>query len=122
MEFRSWFVVVVVFVVPTVLQYSAVLFYTCSKQKHKADHGHKKEREPWAQEGHPSTGISTPRTEVLRTRTYFSAANTLLRNRVSRGHLNLYHLRWKIDRDSFVVRSWWSSFSIEKGKWPSLLH
>ena len=77
MEFRSWFVVVVVFVVPTVLQYSAVLFYTCSKQKHKADHGHKKEREPWAQEGHPSTGISTPRTEVLRTHCFWNAQNVL---------------------------------------------
>ena len=75
--------------VPTVLQYSTVLLYMCSKQEHKADHGHKKGHEPRAQEGHSSTGISRPRTEVLRTRAYFSAANTLLRSRASRGHLNL---------------------------------
>ena len=90
MEFRSWFVVVVVvFYVPTVLQYSNVLLNMCSKQKHKAGHGHKKGHAPRALEGHSSTGISRPRTEVLSTRTYFSAANTLLRNRASRGHLNL---------------------------------
>jgi len=67
MEFGgSWFVVVV-FYVPTVLYCSTDLLYMCSKQKHKADHGHKKGHAPRAQEGHPSTGISRPRTEVLRT-------------------------------------------------------
>ena len=77
----------------TTVQYSTVQFcctYMCSKQEHKADHGHKKGHSPRAQEGHSSTGISRPRTEVLRTRAYFSAANTLLRSRASRGHLNLY--------------------------------
>ena len=92
---------VVVFYVPTYLQYystvqySTVQFcctYMCSKQEHKADHGHKKGHSPRAQEGHSSTGISRPRTEVLRTRAYFSAANTLLRSRASRGHLNLFVL------------------------------
>ena len=34
--------------------------------------------------------IQRLRTEVLRTCTYFSTANTLLRNRASCGHLNLY--------------------------------
>ena len=67
MEFGgSWFVVVV-FYVPTVLYCSTDLLYMCSKQKHKADHGHKKGHAPRAQEGHPSTGISRPRTDVLRT-------------------------------------------------------
>ena len=61
----------------------------CSKQKRKAGHGHKKGHAPRAQEEHSSMGISRPHTEVLRTRTYFSAANTLPRNRASRGHLNL---------------------------------
>ena len=84
----SWFVVVV-FHVPTVLCCGTDLLYMCSKQKHKADHGHKKGHAPRAQEGHSSTGISGPRTKVLRTRAYFSAANTLLRSRASRGHLNL---------------------------------
>jgi len=89
----SWFVVVVFYVptVPTVLQYSTDLLYMCSKQKHKEDHGHKKGHAPRAQEGHSPTGISRPCTEVLRTRTYSSAAaaKTLLRSRASRGHLNL---------------------------------
>jgi hypothetical protein len=76
----------------TYLQYySAVLLYMCSKQEHKADHGHKKGHAPRAQEGRSFTGISRPRTEVLRTRAYFSAANTLLRSRASRGHLNLFN-------------------------------
>ena len=44
---------------------------------------------PRAHEGHSPTGISRPRTEVLRASAYFSAANTLLRSRASRGHLNL---------------------------------
>ena len=39
----------------------------CSKQIHKADHGHKKGHAPRAQEGRSPTGISRPRTEVLRT-------------------------------------------------------
>ena len=73
----------------TVLYSSTDLLYMCTKQKHKADHGHKKGHALRAQEGHSSTGISRPRTEVLRTRAYFSAANTLLRIRASRGHLNL---------------------------------
>ena len=95
MEFRSWFVRGgggrrFLCTVPTVLQYSTVLLYMCSKQKHKAGHGHKKGLTPRAQELHSSTGISRPRTEVLRSRTYSSAANTLLRSRASRGHLNLY--------------------------------
>jgi hypothetical protein len=91
-----WWLVVVVFLctyVPTystTVQYSAVLLYMCCKQEHKADHGHKKRHAPRAQERHLSTGISRPRTEVLRTRAYFCAANTLLRSRASRGHLNLY--------------------------------
>ena len=88
--------------VPTVLQYSTVLLYMCSKQEHKADHGHKKGHEPRAQEGHSSTGISRPRTEVLRTRAYFSAANTLLRSRASRGHLNLYVINYVIRRRVFI--------------------
>jgi len=92
----SWFVVVVFYVptVPTVLQYSTDLLYMCSKQKHKEDHGHKKGHAPRAQEGHSPTGISRPCTEVLRTRTYSSAAaaKTLLRSRASRGHLNLLYL------------------------------
>jgi len=92
----------------TVLQYSTVLLYMCSKQEHKADHGHKKGHAPRAQEGRPFTGISRPRTEVLRTRAYFSAANTLLRIRASRGHLNLSFI---LNGISTVVRgSWWSSF------------
>jgi hypothetical protein len=78
----------------TYLQYySAVLLYMCSKQEHKADHGHKKGHAPRAQEGRSFTGISRPRTEVLRTRAYVSAANTLLRSRASRGHLNLCLLK-----------------------------
>ena len=72
--------------------YSTVLLYMCSKQEHKADHGHKKGHAPRAQEGRSFTGISRPRTEVLRTRAYVSAANTLLRSRASRGHLNLYFM------------------------------
>ena len=99
----SWFVVVV-FYVPTVLYCSTDFLYMCSKKKHKAGHGHKKGHAPRAQDGHSSTGISRPRTEVLRTRAYFSAANTLLRSRASRGHLNL------LNGISIVVRSWWSSF------------
>ena len=44
MEFGgSWFVVVV-FYVPAVLYCSTDLQYMCSKQKHKAGHGHKKTR------------------------------------------------------------------------------
>jgi len=70
--------------------YSTVLLYMCSKQEHKADHGHKKGHAPRAQEGRSFTGITRPRTEVLRTRAYVSAANTLLRSRASRGHLNLF--------------------------------
>ena len=46
-----------------------------SKKKHKADHGHKKGHV--AIQGHSPTGISRPCTEVLRTRTYSSAASTL---------------------------------------------
>ena len=72
------------------VQYSTVVLYMCSKQEHKVDHGHKKGHAPRAQEGRSPTGISRPRTEVLRTRAYFSAANTLLRSRASRGHPNLY--------------------------------
>jgi len=87
--------------------YSTVLLYMCSKQEHKADHGHKKGHAPRAQEGRSFTGISRPRTEVLRTRAYFSAANTLLRSRASRGHLNLFKIK---DGKSTVVRGWWSSF------------
>ena len=41
-------VVVVVFYVPTVLQYSTLLLYMCSKQKHMEDHGHKKGHTPQA--------------------------------------------------------------------------
>ena len=52
----------------TVVQYSSVeLLYMCSKQEHKVDHGHKKGHAPRAQEGRSPTGISRPRTEVLRT-------------------------------------------------------
>ena len=43
-------------------------------------HGHHKGTHPRASQG----------CALIRTRTYFSAANTLLRNRASRGHLNLY--------------------------------
>ena len=76
----------------TYLQYySTALLYMCSKQEHKADHGHKKGHAPRAQEGRSFTGISRPRTEVLSTRACVSAANTLLRSRASRGHLNLYY-------------------------------
>ena len=49
------------------VQYSTVLLYMCSKQEHKVDHGHKKGHAPRAQEGRSPTGISRPRTEVLRT-------------------------------------------------------
>ena len=90
----------------TTVQYSTVQFcctYMCSKQEHKADHGHKKGHSPRAQEGHSSTGISRPRTEVLRTRAYFSAANTLLRSRASRGHPNLYPLSQMEFGGSLVV-------------------
>jgi len=61
--------VVVVFLCTYVLtvQYSTVLLYMCSKQEHKVDHGHKKGHAPRAQEGRSPTGISRPRTEVLRT-------------------------------------------------------
>ena len=76
------------------------LLYMCRKKKHKADHGHKKGHAPRAQDGHSSTGISRPRTEVLRTRVYFSAANTLLRSRASRGHLNLFLVTCKKDERS----------------------
>ena len=92
MEFRSWFVrslVSALFSYCTTVPYSSTdLLYICSKQKHKADHGHKKGHAPRAQEGHSTTGILRPRTEVLRTCTYSSATNTLLRNRASRGHPN----------------------------------
>jgi len=81
---------------------STDLLYMCSKQKHKADHGHKKGHAPRAQEGHSPTGISRPRSEVLRTRAYFSAANTLLRSRASRGHLNLYVINYVIRRRVFI--------------------
>jgi hypothetical protein len=70
--------------------YSTVLLYMCSKQEPQADHRHKKGHAPRAIQGHSPTGISRPYTEVLRTRTYVSAANTLLRIRASRGHLNLW--------------------------------
>ena len=97
----SWFVVVV-FYVPTVLYCSTDFLYMCSKKKHKADHGHKKGHAPRAQDGHSSTGISRPRTEVLRTRAYFSAADTLLRSRASREHLNLYYVvSFRFDFASF---------------------
>jgi len=98
MEFRSWFVRSFVrwcppFLFCTVLLYSSVVHVRmCSKQTHKADHGHKTGHAPRAIQRHSPTGISRPRTEVLRTCTYFSAANTLLRSRASRGHLNLYSL------------------------------
>jgi len=62
-----------------------------SKQKHQTDHRHKKGHAPRAIQGHSPTGISRPCTEVLRTRTYSSAANTLLRCRAPRGHLNLFY-------------------------------
>ena len=61
----------------------------CSKQKQKVDQRYKKGHARRALQGHSSTGISRPRTKVRRTRAYFSAANTLLRSRASRGHLNL---------------------------------
>ena len=67
MEFRSWFVSALFSYCTTVLYSSTDLLYMCSKQKHKADHGHQKGHAPRAQEGHPSTGISRPRTDVLRT-------------------------------------------------------
>ena len=78
------------------LQYcSTDLLYMCGCAVNKtpgdqADHGHKKGHAPRAIQGHSPTGISRPRTEVLRTRANFSAANTLLRGRASRGHPNLY--------------------------------
>jgi len=79
--------------------YSTVLWYRFAlravKKTHKADHGHKKGHAPRAQDGHSSTGISRPRTEVLRTRAYFSAANTMLRSRASRGHLKLYVVKYQ---------------------------
>ena len=80
---RGSFVVVVFFYVPTIpIQYcvlysSTYFLYIYSKQKHNADRGHKKGHALQAQEGHPPTGISRPRTEVLRACTYFSAANTI---------------------------------------------
>ena len=61
------------------------VWYMCSKQIHEEDHGH--------YTGNSFTGTSRPRTEVLRTRTYSSAANTLFRSRALRGHLNLWCLR-----------------------------
>jgi len=86
------------------LQYcSTDLLYTCAdvQTKRQADHGHKKGHAPRALQGHSSTGISRPRTEVLRRNTYSSAANTLLRNHASHGHLNLW---WQINiRPFFVV-------------------
>ena len=39
----------------------------CSKQTHKADHGHTKGHAPRAIQRHSPTGISRPRTVVLRT-------------------------------------------------------
>ena len=111
MVFRPRFVVVVDFLYLqyySTVQYSSVLLYMCSKQEHKADHGHKKGHAPRALCGHSSTGISRPCTKVLRTRTYSFAANTLLRSRASRRHLNLYPLY--LNGKSTVVRSWWSSF------------
>jgi len=96
--------------------YSTVAQICCTcavKKKHtqggpRAQEG-MKGHAPRAQEGHSSTGISRPRTKVRRTRAYFSAANTLLRSRASRGHLNLFNRK---DGISFVVRSWWSSFFV----------
>ena len=93
---------VVVFYVPTYTCSTTDLLYMCSKQKHKADHGHKKGHAPRAQEGHPSTDISRPRTEVLRTRAYFSAANIMLRSRALRGHLNLFIYMY-VHAGSFVI-------------------
>ena len=92
MEFRGSWSSFFMYLQTYLQYYSTVLLYMCSKQEHKADHGHKKGHAPRAQDGHSSTGISIsrPRTEVPRTRAYFSAANTLLRSRTSRGHLNLY--------------------------------
>jgi len=73
MEFRSWVVRGggrrFLCTYDTTIQYSTVLLYMCSKQKHKADHGHKKGPAPRELQGHLYTGISRPLTEVLRTRT-----------------------------------------------------
>jgi hypothetical protein len=88
---RGSFVVVVVFCVPTVLQYSTVQFCcTCAANKNtRRTTGTRRDTHHGHYTGNSSTGTSRPRTEVLRTRTYSSAANTLLRSRASRGHLNL---------------------------------
>ena len=51
--------------------------------------------------------IQRLRTEVLRTRTYFSTANTLLRSRASRGHLNL------LNGKSTVVRGWCPTYILD---------
>ena len=62
--------------------YSTVQFCrTCAVNKNtrRSNHGHKKGHAPRALEGHSAMGISRPHTEVLRTRTYSSAANTLQR-------------------------------------------
>ena len=64
-------------------------FTTATHYKLQSGHRHKKGHAPRAIQGHSPTGISRPCIDVLRTRANFSAANTLLRSRASRGHLNL---------------------------------
>jgi len=75
----------------TVLLYSSVVHVRmCSKQNTRRTTGTRRDTRHGHYTGNSSTGTSRPRTEVLRTCTYISAANTLLRSRASRGHLNLF--------------------------------
>ena len=71
---------------------TTVLLYMCSKQNIRRTTGTRRGTHHGQYKGtHPR--VSRPCTEVLRTRTYSSAANILLRSRASRGHLNLWHFK-----------------------------
>ena len=96
---RSWWSSFFMYLQYCTVQYSSVVHArvircgTCAVNKYTrrttgtrwdTNHGH--------YTGNSFTGTSRPRTEVLRTRTYSSAANKLFRSRALRGHLNLYPL------------------------------
>ena len=113
-----WFVVVVFMYLQSYsTERSTDLLYICSKKKTQGG--------PWAQEGtaghaprahegHSSTGISRQRTEMLRTRAYFSAANTLLRSRASRGHLNLYNYKADLTQGHFKSGLYFRAFACNR--------
>jgi len=113
MEFRSWFVRSFVrsfvgvrpfFLYCTTVLYSSVVHVRmCSKQNTRRTTGTRRDTHHGHYTGNSSTGTSRPRTEVLRTCTYFSAANTLLRSRASRGHLNLYVCKYVSSFDRYFA-------------------